>query len=121
MCGLWQVAAVAATHDQLAKQIAHVEGERHLASSLCQTFHSKLSALQQVNEGLALEVTRLEHSVEQVRHAVFLCLVLCSANACMWLHRHQQGVHAKAWHLCSTEWQASIVLHLSNTIYCLDM
>ncbi len=75
MCGLWQVAAVAATHDKLAQQIAHVEGERQLASSLCQTFHSRLSALQQTNEGLALEVTQLEQSLEQVRHAAFLCLV----------------------------------------------
>ncbi len=69
MCGLWQVAAVVATHDKLAQQIAHVEGERQLASSLCQTF------LQQTNEGSALEVTQLEQSLEQVRHAAFLCLV----------------------------------------------
>ncbi|KAL0047306.1 hypothetical protein WJX82_000356 [Trebouxia sp. C0006] len=60
-----KVAAVAATHDKLAQQIAHVEGERQLASSLCQTFHSRLSALQQTNEGLALEVTHLEQSLEQ--------------------------------------------------------
>jgi len=56
VCGLWQVAAVAATHGQLAEQIARVEGERHLASSLCQTFHSRLSALQQTNKDLAMEV-----------------------------------------------------------------
>ncbi|KAL0041934.1 hypothetical protein WJX79_009455 [Trebouxia sp. C0005] len=60
-----KVAAVAATHDQLAQRIAHVEGERHLASSLCQTFHSRLSALQQNNEGLALEVIHLEQSLEK--------------------------------------------------------
>ncbi len=91
VCGLWQVAAVAATHDQLAQRIASVEGERHLASSLCQTFHSRLSALQQTNEGLALEVTHLEQLLEQVRHAAFLCLVLCPASAHTWLHSNQQG------------------------------
>lgn len=74
MCGSWQVAAVAATHGQLAGRIALVEGERHLASSLCQTFHSRLLALQQINKDLALEVTHLEQSLAQVRHAVFLCL-----------------------------------------------
>jgi uncharacterized protein YlxW (UPF0749 family) len=76
VCGYWQVAAVAATHDQLAERIARVEGERHMASSLCQTFHSRLSALQQTNKDLALEVIHLQQSLEQVRYAVFLCLVL---------------------------------------------
>ena len=98
VCEFLQVAAVAATHDQLAERIACVEGERHLASSLCQTFHSRLSALQQTNEGLALEVTHLEQSLKQVRHAAFLYLVLCPASAHRWMHTHQLGVSAKAWH-----------------------
>ncbi|KAL0037803.1 hypothetical protein WJX77_012523 [Trebouxia sp. C0004] len=60
-----KVAAVAATHDQLVQQISRVEGERQLASSLCRTFHSRMSALQQTNENLALELIQLKQSVEQ--------------------------------------------------------